>query len=281
MSNLSQADIDEVLGDIDLLDQLRVDVALAKSTLSKERRAASLQLTIAAQVHRSLLPAPIRHPQINVDVRYLPIEAVGGDYCQVRFPQPASCCVTMCDVAGHGIGPALLASRVSSEVRHYIMDGLRPAEIVRSLNKFIFDYFRETHLFLSFVAARIDLDARTIAFSGAGHPAVLHLRPGRGCMQALRSHNLVIGVKEDCLASEPERTYPLAVRDRLLFYTDGLTETMNARGQQLGQSRLSQFAAEALELDTSEMADRILAEVIRFRNGPPTDDMTLITLEVK
>ncbi len=92
MSNLSQADIDEVLGDIDLLDQLRVDVALAKSTLSKERRAASLQLTIAAQVHRSLLPAPIRHPQINVDVRYLPIEAVGGDYCQVRFPQPASCC---------------------------------------------------------------------------------------------------------------------------------------------------------------------------------------------
>lgn len=278
---LTQAEIDEAVGDIGLIKQLRAEVSAVNRTLTTNRREADFQLQIAAQVHRSLLPSPIRRPRVNVDVRYLPIAAVGGDYCQVRFPDPSSCYITMCDVAGHGIGPSLLASRVSSEVRHYIMDCLRPIEIVRSLNKFIFDYFGEAHLFLSFIAAQIDLDSRTLTFSGAGHPPTLHLRPGSGTVQVLRSQNIVIGVNENCLAGEPEHSITLMAGDRLLFYTDGVLATRNAQGRQLGQSRLSQFAAAALSADTFHMADHIIRDVERFRHGPPTDDMTSIVVEMK
>ena len=189
-----------------------------KRALASKQREGFLQLEIAAQVHRSLLPSPIRHPRINVDVRYLPIEACGrGIIVRFAFPDPSSCCVTMCDVAGHGIGPSMLASRVSSEVRRFIMDCLTPAEIVYLLNKFIFDYFREAHLLLSFMASQIDIDNRTITFSGAGHPPVLHLRPGSETVQALHSQNMLVGVEEGCLASEPEHTRALAAGDRLLF----------------------------------------------------------------
>jgi len=281
MNKLTQAEVDEALSDSQLIQQLRDEVAATKRSLAVHRREADLQLGIAAQVHRSLMPRPIRHQRINVDVRYLPIDAVGGDYCQVRFPDPSSCYITMCDVAGHGIGPSLLASRVSSEVRRFIMDCLRPVEIVRSLNKFIFDYFHEAHLFLSFIAARIDLDNRTLTFSGAGHPPVLLLRPNGGRADYLRSQNMVIGVREDCLNGEPEHTRTLAAGDRLLFYTDGVTETTNRQGRRLGQRRLSQIALDTFSADSFDMADRILDDVSSFRHGRPSDDMTLIVVEVK
>ena len=216
-----------------------------------------------------------------MDVRYLPIEAVGGDYCQVRFPDPSSCYVTICDVAGHGIGPSLMASRVSSEVRHFIMDCLRPKEIVRSLNTFIFDFFRGTDLFLSFMVAQIDLDRRRVSYSGAGHPAALHMHAGAGTIDFLSSQNMVIGVQQECLSDEPEHVRTLYPGDRLLFYTDGLTESAKSEGQLLGQSRFVEIASAALSTDEFGVADRIFDEIESYRYGPPTDDMTLIVVEIK
>jgi sigma-B regulation protein RsbU (phosphoserine phosphatase) len=161
------------------------------------------------------------------------------------------------------------------------MGGLRPMDIVGSLNQFIFEHLSEAHLFLSFMAAKFDLDHRTVTFSGAGHPAALHLRPGTGMMHPLHSQNIVIGAKQECLASEAEQRRDLTVGDRLLFYTDGLTDTSGARGRQLGQSRFAQIAVDALSVDAFDVADRILEDIERFRLGPPADDMTLIVVELK
>ena len=91
-------------------------------------------------VHRSLLPQPVRHHRLQVDVRYLPYDDIGGDYCQVRFVDSDTCYITMCDVVGHGVHAALLATRVSSEVRHWILERRAPSDIVRLLNRFIFGY---------------------------------------------------------------------------------------------------------------------------------------------
>jgi len=104
MNQMSEERVDDALSDPALIEQLRSEVTLVHKELSRVRNEAELQLRIASQVHRSLLPSPIRTSRVDVDVRYLPIETVGGDYCQVRFPDPSSCYITMCDVAGHGVG---------------------------------------------------------------------------------------------------------------------------------------------------------------------------------
>ncbi len=281
MNELSPMNVENALSDPRFVEQLQEEVAAARRELTTFRRAAEFQRQIASQVHRSLLPRPIRHSRLNVDVRYLPIEAVGGDYCQVRFPDPSSCYVTMCDAAWHGIGPSLLAARVSSEVRHFIMDCLSPSEIVRSLNDFILEYFRETQLLLSFIAAQIDLNKGTITYSGARHPAILHLRPGKGLVEPLSSQNMVIGVDRECLADQPEDTRSLASGDRLVFYTDGITETTNSRRCKLGEEGLARIASYALSVDLFNMADKVFDQVSKFRFGPPRDDMTLIALEMR
>lgn len=272
---------DEAISDPGLVKQLREQVASSNQALAVARKELKHQLRIASRVHQSLLPSPVRHPRIDVDVRYLPIDAVGGDYCQVRFPDPSSCYVTMCDVSGHGIAPSLLATRVSSEVRHFILDGLRPMEIVRALNKFICEHFHDTELYLSFVAAQIDLNHRTITYSGAGHPAVLLVRSATGSVLPLESQNVLIGLDEDCLAEEPEHTRALAEGDRLLFYTDGLTETNDVSSRQLGQSGLVEIVSDTLSAGIFDMADQILDRVERHRYGPPRNDVTLIVTQVK
>ena len=239
------------------------------------------QLELAAEVHRSLLPQPVRHDSIYVDVRYTPIQQVGGDYCQVRFVDGDACYITISDVTGHGIGASALASRVSSEVRHLIFEHLAPSEIVQSLNAFVFEYFGNTELFLSFIAARIELNARTLTYSGAGHPGPLLIRRANRTVRTLASQNLLIGVIENVLDDEPEHSVQLEQGDRLLFYTDGLIETADASGRQLGVSGLARIGSDAMKLDLFDMADHILAEVDSYRAEPVTDDRTLIVVEMR
>ena len=97
----------------------------------------------------------------------------------------------------------------------------------------------------------------------------------------LKSRNCAIGLIENCLADEPEHPRKLAAGDRLLFYTDGITEAADAGNRLLGENRLAEIARETLSGGLFEMADTILNRVAEFRSGPPRDDITLIAVEIK
>ena len=239
-----------------------------------------LQKSIIA-IHRSLLPQPVRHGRLQVDLRYMPYGAIGGDYCQVRFVDRDICYITMCDVVGHDIQAALLATRVSSEVRHWIFEGRTPRDMVQLLNAFIFDDFSKLGMFLSFIVARIDLRKGLVAWSGAGHPSPILLRRDSAQIEFLPSQNTLIGVLEDCLDTEPEHVALVNPGDRLVFYTDGLSETRDFNGKQLDIDGLAELAAQAMRVDLFDMADRILAGVNQHQHGPPEDDRTLIVAEIK
>ncbi|MBW8040314.1 MAG: SpoIIE family protein phosphatase [Planctomycetes bacterium] len=267
-------------------ERLRERISALERTLDATRtqlrshinRAKSLDIdfNLAAKIHFTLLPQPIRNDRIEIDVRYIPIEKVGGDYCQVRFCDKDTCYITMCDVVGHGVQGALLATRVSSEVRHWILKGQPPRNIVQLLNSFIYDNFAETGMFLTFIASRIDLERRQITWSGAGHPSPLLIRSDGTTVERLPSQNLLIGVQEECLADEPEHTLSLNPGDRLVFHTDGLTETTDSTGKQLG---IDGLATVAMCVELFDMADQILDPVAKY--GPTTDDRTLIVAEIK
>ena len=263
------------------IEHLQQRLREAQRALDAKQARLERQLKLAAKVHNSLLPQPVRHERISVDVRYRPVDEVGGDYCQVRFADAGTCYITMCDVTGHGIGPALMATRVSSEVRHDILYGHSPSNIVRSLNRFCRDHFADTDLYLTFVAARIDLRRPRVIFSGAGHPSLLLIRRDGLTVERLKSQNPMIGVTDECLADEPEHTAQLDSGDRLVFYTDGLTETADADGRYLGVEGLEKIAVGSMSVDLFDAADHILDRVSRHQHGPATDDKTLIVAEIK
>lgn len=265
----------------DDVEQLHRRIADLERRLRQKRWTLDRQLALAAKVHGSLLPKAVRNERLNVDVRYLPIEEVGGDYCQVLFSDPATCYITVCDVTGHGIGPGLLATRVSSEVRYHILCRRGPHEIVRALNEFICDHFEETGLFLTFVVARIDLESRIITWSGAGHPSPLLVRRDARVVERLESIHPLIGVMTDGFDQCAELSTRLEPGDRLIFYTDGITETANIQDRMLGIEGLGRICTEAMSVDLFAMADFVLQMVTGFQHGPVTDDKTLIVAEVR
>ncbi|MBC7239729.1 MAG: serine/threonine-protein phosphatase, partial [Chloroflexi bacterium] len=172
-----------------LIEQLQRRCAELERELEALRERQQQRLAVAAIVHRSLLPRPVRHERVWIDVRYVPVEQIGGDYCQVRFSDQVTCYITMCDVTGHDVAAALLATRISSEVRYGILYRRDPVEIVRSLERFTGEYFSETGLLLSFVAARIDLERMELTWSGAGHPSPLLIRQKTREVECLKSQH--------------------------------------------------------------------------------------------
>ncbi len=262
-------------------DAIEQELAAVKRELDQREKAWQHELAIAERVHRSMLPKPVRHTRIDIDVRYVPVEKVGGDYCQVLFPSDACCYVTICDVTGHGIGPALLATRVSSEVRRLVFEQLHPADVVQKLNDFMIENFGGAELMLTFFAARFDFQQETLTYSGAGHPGPLLIRGGSGDIEVLSSQNLVIGVHDECLSDRPADTCPINPADRLIFYTDGLTETMDANDKQLGIDGVIRLATNTCAGDIFDMADCFLEGLAAFGNGPPQDDITIIVAELK
>ena len=262
-----------------LLEQLGAQLEDVRRQSQTREEAWQRDLEIAERVHRSMLPKPVRHPRIQIDVRYVPVEKVGGDYCQVLFPDSTCCYVTMCDVMGHGIGPALLATRVSSEVRRLAVQQMPPACIVDNLNRFVRENFGETELMLTFFAARLDFENETLSYSGAGHPGPLLVRTN-SAIEVLSSQNLMIGVDEKCLLDRPEASCHIERGNRLIFFTDGLTETMDASGKLLGIDGVVQMATMTCAGDVSDMADCFLDRVNSFRDGSPNDDLTLMIAEL-
>ncbi len=263
------------------VDDIACRVAELQRLITTQRKRSQQHLQLAAKVHHSLLPRPVRTDRIDVDVRYLPVDEVGGDYCQVSFPHENVCYITICDVTGHGIGAALLATRVSSEVRHGALLGKSPVEILDGLNRFVCEHFGEAGLFLTFLAARIDFAAGEITWSGAGHPSAILVRADWTTVERLASQNLIIGVRPQGLATEPEHRMRVEAGDRILFYTDGMTEIFDSTGSELGEDGLATLAANAMSDDLFGMTDRILEQIITFQHGPTVDDRTLIACGIK
>lgn len=253
---------------------------LLKRKLARFQAQQAEAMAMAVRVHRSLLAQPLRHERIWIDVRYLPVEGVGGDYCQARFVQDRFCYITMCDVAGHGIGPALLATRVSSQVLHAVLNNLEPAEIVWTLEDFMLRHFPDLDLFLSFVALRVDLETLELTWCGAGHPSPFLIRHGRTEPELLKSQNGVVGVGLLSAGEVRQSSRHLGTGDRLVLYTDGVFEVFDERGVQLGVAGLARMAQSLAEEPLFAMADQLLERVRDYCGEPNHDDLTLLFAEI-
>ena len=109
-------------------------------------------LKIAERVHRSMIPTSQRRGDLDIRCEFIPVIGVGGDYASVHFQSDTRVVVGICDVAGHGVASALLASRVNSFVLNHAPSVRHPCELVELLNDFVCRTFRDTELYVTFFA---------------------------------------------------------------------------------------------------------------------------------
>ncbi len=247
-----------------------------RTELVEYRRRLEADLKVAERVHRSMIPTNQRRGDLEIACKFTPIKHVGGDYASVYFRSDQRVAVGICDVAGHGVASALLASRVNSFVLSQAPSISHPCQLVESLNDFVYRTFHDTELYLTFFSLLIDPDRQTLVSAGCGHPPVLLYAKQEDVIRRVESENAPIGLFEDLLRSCSMLEVPFRRGDRLLLYTDGVTEVTNPDGLQLGVDGLERYFKEFSYLPPKDCGDAISRWVHDFRAGVPAHDDQLL-----
>lgn len=264
----------------DISEQKRAEAALreANSLLEKRHQEIEEELSLAARVQQSLAPDSIVWGGTRVEAYFHPVRTIGGDFGLVS-PVNDQLNLLVCDVSGHGIGSALLANRIYTETLFLLQANSPLDEMLRDLNRFFLETIGRAVFFFTLAAMRIDYGGRRMQFAGAGHPPALLVSPGKEPEQ-IESRSTLLGALGEAVGSDAVVDVKLAPGDRVVLYTDGITDVFDARGEMLGVEGIQKFVREASSLPLAEMKQQILDRVAEWREGPPTDDISLVLLEV-
>ena len=266
----------------DISEQVRAEQELRSSNVELQKRQTEIEedLRLAARVQNSLAPRSLVWDTMSVDAFYHPVHSIGGDFALVNSTDHEHLSLLVCDVSGHGIGSALVANRIYSETTTHLRSGMPFLDMFGELNRFLIEDIAGSGMFVTLAAARIDVDRRRMVFAGAGHPPAMVARRGQNPV-LLESRSMILGALPDAVDVTTSLEVQLEPDDRILLYTDGITEVFNSRGEMLGIAGVQEIVRQTSSLPAREMKQSILDRVAAWREGPPTDDVSLMLVHVR
>ena len=265
----------------DISEQKRTEQKLraANARLEEHQREIEQDLVLAARVQQSLAPKPLLWGGLRVDTFYQPAHTIGGDFGLVTALEEEHLNLLVCDVSGHGISSALVANRIYSETITQLSNRAPLADMLRRLNFLVIQNIAAQGFFFTLAAARIDRTGRTMEYAGAGHPPAMIVQPGAD-PRLLPSRSTILGTLLDAVDADAALNIEIEPGDRVVLYTDGLTDVFDAHGEMLEVEGLQNIVRETSVLPFREMKQGILNRVTAWRDGPPVDDVSLVLVEV-
>jgi serine phosphatase RsbU (regulator of sigma subunit) len=233
-------------------------------------------LEIARQIQFGLLPfAPYEAVDLRIETVMRPANTVGGDYFDLIELDERKLAVVVGDVAGKGMPAALLMALLQGSLRTLLTAGLRGASAVAKLNAHLCANIPSNRLVTFFYA---ELDRKTGAFDyvNAGHNPPFILRRG-GPTERLAPTAVALGILPD--ATFEMLSAELEPGDRMLLYTDGITEAANARDEEYGEERVKAWLVDHRGTEGRSVIEGLIDDVVRFGSPVrPRDDMTLMVV---
>jgi sigma-B regulation protein RsbU (phosphoserine phosphatase) len=233
------------------------------------------ELEEARRIQRTLLPAVL--PQLDgveLAASWQPASGVGGDcFDAIRFSSHRLA-LSIADVVGKGIPAALLMSNLQAAVRAFATEAARPAELCEQVNTILCGHISEGR-FISFFYCVVDSELGSLTYSNAGHFPPALIRPD-GTVIRLTSGGPVLGVL--ATGAYESGTVAFGAGDRLILYTDGITEARSESDEEFGDERLLSLAAEHRACSAPALQARLVDAVATFTGRRFTDDATLIVL---
>ena len=256
-------------------EQLRA----ANKLLEERQKEIEEDLTLAARVQQSLAPKSLTWGSLDVEAFYHPVRTIGGDFGLVSTLDTDHLNLLVCDVSGHGIGSALVANRIYSETISHLRKNIPLGDMLTQLNRFVMSNLGSSVFFFTVAVARVERSARRMVFAGAGHPPAMIVQPGEE-PRLLESRSMVLGALPNAVDGEATLDVDLLPGDRIVLYTDGITDVFDSHGEMLGVEGVQKFVREAALLPFKHMKQGILDRVAAWREGPASDDVSLVLVDV-
>jgi sigma-B regulation protein RsbU (phosphoserine phosphatase) len=259
------------------LSQAYEELRAAQAQLvEKERMEAELQ--VARSIQRSFLPrtAP-RLPGYELGMLIEPVSSVGGDLCDFVPLKGDRLGIAVGDVSGHGVGSALFMALAFSLLRGEAGRGAPPARVLRNVNRLLLD-MSDSGMFVTILYGILDGPSRQFTYARAGHPLPLLLNAGGEPIRPAVSVGQMLGLFDDVKLDAQEVTLPPG--GRLLLFTDGATEAIDAAGRQFGEDRLYESLRQSPGASAAGFCQAAYEAVRAFcGKATPEDDILFVGVQ--
>jgi len=255
------------------LENARLYQQVARDEARMER-----ELHAARRIQGALLrKVPTEDYGLDIAARYDSARELGGDLYDFLRYGPQQLGVGLGDVSGKGTAAALYCAVAIGILRSLAQQKLQPAEMLREMNRLICERrIEERFLTMCFATWQKGRNRLRVANAGQSQPLLWK----RGRCEKLNLVGFPLGLFDE--VSYVEWSTTLDPGDMLVFYSDGVTDAANGRGELYGTQRLADLLAANASLTAGEFADLALDDVKLFAEGTPAgDDITLVILKVK
>ena len=269
--------------DLSLLSSL-ANVAAIKLENAKlveqmiEKKRMEHELAIAGDIQQNLLPREA--PTIDgwdITGTNTPCYTIGGDYFDFIHRPSGRLAFALGDVSGKGAGAALMMMVLRATV-HSAASKIEKdvVSIMSETNTAMFHNSPEQAYVTFFVG---DLDPKTgeLLYVNAGHIPPIVYRAKSDAIERLETGGTVLGMFE--VTPFEQGKSKLDAGDALVVFTDGISESWGADGEEFGEERLGELVRKKAKLTASELMNTIQKEVDSFATGRATDDRTLIVIK--
>ena len=271
---------------VDLFTNLagQVGVALRNAHQTERLIAArerEREMEIARTIQLGLLPSAVPElPGIALAGSCVPAREVGGDYYDFLPRAPTTLDLVIADVAGHGVGAALIMTETRTFIRSQAQHFATTDQTLRAINEFLYEDLDRAELFITMCYLRYDTASGRLAFASAGHPPPLVWRAASGSCERLDAEGLILGVRTEVRFEE--RRIDLHPGDILLLFTDGITEAESPEGSFFGEERLAALLQDLHALPPEQLIEQLRQQVGLFTaSGSFSDDVTLVVMKME
>ncbi len=232
------------------------------------------ELQLASEIQQRFQPASA--PQVagyELQGISFPCYEIGGDYYDFIELDNGKLVVALGDVSGKGPAAALLMSSLHAAVHAHADTNSSLVKTIGAVNRYLVDSI-PANRFVTLFYAELDPKNGSLAFLNAGHNPPLIVHAG-GTMEQLAAGGLPLGIMSNADFREGKtRLHP---GDVLVIYSDGVSESVNPKGEEFGPTRLYEVVARNLDASAAGIRDRIESALTKFCQGTPAaDDITLV-----
>jgi serine phosphatase RsbU (regulator of sigma subunit) len=242
-----------------------------------ERELVEQELRVARTIQQASLPKEV--PQLQgwqISPYYRPAREVGGDFYDFHLLPEGRLGLVVGDATGKGVPAALVMSTTCGmlQLAAQALDSSSPGEVLERVNETLLACI-PLNVFVTCFYAILDPKKASLSYANAGHD-LPYLRHGGDC-EELRARGMPLGLMSKM--SYEEREVSLTEGDSVLFYSDGLVEAHDPKGEMFGFPRLRALLAEHAEEERS-LGEVLLEELYSFvgEGWEQEDDITLLTL---